>query len=103
MFNIYNLSEQHTGLSYEDCSTWYFATKMEGILVTGDGLLRKKARASGIEVKGIIYIIEQIKEQNLLSTTDCIEKLKLLKLLNARLPMNEIDSRIQIWEKEISV
>jgi predicted nucleic acid-binding protein len=102
MLSIFNLTEQHTGLSYEDCSTWYFAKKMDGILITGDGLLRKKARTSGIEVKGVIYIIEQIKEQKLLSTTICIEKLKLLKELNDRLPMNEIDSRIQIWGNETS-
>ncbi len=102
MLSIFNLTEQHIGLSYEDCSTWYFAKKMDGILVTGDGLLRKKARASGIEVKGVIYIIDQIKEQQLLSTKICIEKLKLLKELNDRLPMNEIESRIQIWGNETS-
>ena len=102
MLSIFNLTEQHIGLSYEDCSTWYFAKKMDGILVTGDGLLRKKARASGIEVKGVIYIIDQIKEQKLLSTKICIEKLKLLKELNDRLPMNEIESRIQIWGNETS-
>lgn len=99
---IFELSEQHPGLSYEDCSTWYFAQKMDGILVTGDGKLRTKARASGVEVRGMIYIIEQIKAQGLLPIADCIEKLSLLKELNDRLPMNEIENRIQTWSNEIN-
>ena len=102
MTAIFELSEQNTGLSYEDCSTWYFAQKMDGILVTGDGKLRTKARASGVEVRGMIYIIEQIKQQGLLPTVDCIEKLRLLRELNDRLPMNEIENRIQTWSNEIN-
>jgi predicted nucleic acid-binding protein len=102
MTAIFELSEQNTGLSYEDCSTWYFAQKMNGILVTGDGKLRTKARASGVEIRGMIYIIEQIKQQGLLPTVDCIEKLRLLRELNDRLPMNEIENRIQTWSNEIN-
>jgi len=102
MMAIFALAEQHTGLSYEDCSTWYFAKKMDGILVTGDGKLRKKASASGVEVRGMIYIIEQIKDQKLLSIANCIKKLRLLTELNDRLPTNEIENRIQIWTKEIN-
>ena len=102
MSDIFNLTEEHTGLSYEDCSAWYFAQKMDGILVTGDGKLRTKASASGIEVRGMIYIIEQIKVQGLLPIATCTEKLRLLKQINDRLPMAEIDNRIQAWENEIN-
>ena len=102
MTTIFELSEKHAGLSFEDCSTWYFAQKMDGILVTGDGKLRTKARASGVEVRGMIYIIEQIKVQGLLPIVDCIEKLRALKELNDRLPMIEIDNRIQTWSDEIN-
>lgn len=99
---IFHLMEQHTGLSFEDCSVWYYAQKMEGILITGDGRLRTKARASGINVKGIIYIIEQIKVQQLVPLATCIEKMKLLKQLNNRLPVHEIENRIQLWEIELT-
>jgi rRNA-processing protein FCF1 len=102
MAEIFNLTEQHSGLSIEDCSAWYFAQKLDGILVTGDGKLRAKARASGIDVRGIIYIIEQIKEQQLLPVISCVQKLRLLKTLNDRLPIAEIDNRILAWENEIN-
>lgn len=95
------LLNTHNGLSFEDCSVWYYAKKLNGTLVTGDGALRKKVIQSGIEVRGIIYIIEQIKLQNQLPIRECIEILHHLKKLNIRLPHNEIDKRIQNWENEI--
>jgi predicted nucleic acid-binding protein len=100
---IFEMTNEHAGLSFEDCSTWYFAQKMDGILVTGDGKLRKKASATGVEVRGMIYIIEQIKEQELLPVSTCIEKLTALKAMNDRLPMDEIDSRIQNWSNETNL
>ena len=100
---IFKLQSLHKGLSFEDCSVWHYAKQLKGILITGDGKLRKNASHAGIVVKGIIYIIEEIKIQNLLSIEDCIEKLKELKKLNNRLPHNEIDKRVQIWGDELTL
>ena len=99
---IFEMMEAHNGLSFEDCSTWHFAQKMDGILVTGDGKLRRKASASGVEVRGMIYIIEQIKEQKLLPVAVCVEKLTMLTQLNDRLPLDEINVRIDAWNNEIN-
>lgn len=60
---ITKLMNSHNGLSFEDCSVWHYAIKMNGVLISGDGLLRKKARISGVEVRGIIFIMEEIKVQ----------------------------------------
>lgn len=98
---ILELTTQHNGLSFEDCSVWFYAKKMDGVLITGDGRLRTKATASGIEVKGIIYIIEEIKNQNILEKFICVEKLEALKILNNRLPLAEIDKRIELWRTEL--
>ncbi len=38
---ITTILEKSTGLSFEDCSVWYYSKKMSGILLTGDGKLRK--------------------------------------------------------------
>lgn len=103
LFAIANMTDLHNGLSFEDCSVWYFAEKMNGVLITGDGRLRTKAKASGIDVKGIIYIIEEIKMQNILNTKKCIEKMTALKVLNNRLPQTEITKRIELWQTEIEL
>jgi rRNA-processing protein FCF1 len=94
---IMMLMNSHIGLSFEDCSVWHYALKMNGVLISGDGLLRKNARISGVEVRGIIFIIEEMKIQAKLPCRDCIQKLEELKSINDRLPKHEIDKRIQDW------
>ena len=103
LFAISDLTNENNGLSFEDCSVWYFAQKMDGVLITGDGNLRKKAKAAGIDVKGIIFIIDEIKSQNILTTETCIAKMQALHRLNDRLPKNEIIKRIALWQKEINL
>jgi rRNA-processing protein FCF1 len=89
-----------TGLSFVDCSVWYYSKKMSGILLTGDGKLRKQASKDNIEVRGIIYLFDVLVNQNLISFQEAIEKINQLMLLNNRLPKKEIDKRIQLWKDE---
>lgn len=98
--SIFNLQELNKGLSFEDCSVWYYTRKLNGTLITGDGALRKKALLAGLDVKGIIFILEQIKIQKKFPIALCVEKLEALKLLNYRLPMLEIDKRLEEWRNE---
>lgn len=96
---ISNLLEHTNGLSFEDCSVWYYSKKMNGTLLTGDAKLRKQAEKDEVEVRGIIFIFDEIVEQNLLTPEEAALKLTQLKQLNARLPKNEIDRRILNWNK----
>ena len=95
--NITTLLENSNGLSFEDCSVWYYSSKMSGTLLTGDGKLRKRASEDGVEVRGVLFIFDELINQNLLSYNDAVDKMKQLKLLNNRLPKNEIDKRIESW------
>jgi len=97
---IINLLNSHKGLSFEDCSVWHYTQKLKGTLITGDGILRKKVTNAGLDVKGIIYILEEIKKQNKFPINICIEKLQELKRINDRLPKHEIDKRINDWSIE---
>lgn len=38
---ITSILEKSNGLSFEDCSVWYYSKKLSGALLTGDGKLRK--------------------------------------------------------------
>lgn len=99
---ISRMKEQHPGLSFEDCSVWHHARLSGGVLVTGDGLLRKNARVEGIEVRGIIFLITELKTQNILGIQDCIRLLDQLKQINPRLPIQEIENLIYNWEMELN-
>ncbi len=97
---IYRLLDKSSGLSFEDCSVWYYSAKLSGMLLSGDGKLRKQVRKSGIEVRGIIYVFDELIKQNLISFSKGIEKIEQLLQLNNRLPKNEIEKRIESWSEK---
>lgn len=101
LFEIYSLRQQTNNvLSMADCSVWYFAFKYEGVLLTGDKQLRVQSSQAGIEVRGILFLFDQMLIYDLLTYAEAIEKLQKLYEINKRLPKNEIDKRIKSWRKE---
>lgn len=92
--SITDLLTTTKGLSFEDCSVLYQAQSGSHTLLTCDGRLRKKATSLNVQVRGSIYIIDEIYDQNLIGISVYIEKLEILKSSNTRLPMSEIDKRI---------
>lgn len=94
---IVDILENSSGLSFEDCSVWYYAEKLEGILLSGDGRLRKQAIANGIIVRGILYIFDQLLLANLITFELAIEKLEQLYENNTRLPIASKNERILSW------
>lgn len=100
---INTLLEKSKGLSFEDCSVWYYSRKLSGTLLTGDGKLRKQVSKEGIEVRGIIYVFDELVSQNLLEFSSAVEKIKQLSQLNDRLPKKEIEKRIKLWDNKKQV
>jgi rRNA-processing protein FCF1 len=97
---ITSILENSNGLSFEDCSVWYYSKKLSGALLTGDGKLRKQAIKEGIEVRGIIFIFDELLKQNLITFKIAIDRIEKLSLLNNRLPKKEIEKRIEYWKDE---
>lgn len=99
LIKIYQILSTTSGLSIEDCSVWYFAKKNKGILLTGDGKLRKQSLADGVEVRGILYIFDQLLISSLISFELAIEKLNQLYMLNDRLPKDAKKQRLDCWSR----
>ena len=94
LLEINELFSQHNGLSFEDCSVWYFANKSNGILLTSDMALRKKAARNGVNVKGILHLFEEMKNQKCMTIEKCTSKLEELKIQNSWAPVKLIDELI---------
>lgn len=94
---IISISENTSGLSFEDCSVWYYANKLNGILLTVDGRLRKQATANGISVKGILFIFDELLSNDLISFENALEKINFLCEINQRLPPSAINDRWISW------
>ncbi|MCF6364920.1 MAG: type II toxin-antitoxin system VapC family toxin [Bacteroidales bacterium] len=95
------LELQTKNLSFADCSIWHYAIKTGGILLSGDGILRKTASKQGITVKGIFFIFDKLIETQIIDNKTALEKIKLLNKINNRLPYDEIEKRISLWKDNI--
>jgi len=98
--NIFNLLNKTSGLSFEDCSVWYFAKINNGILLTGDGKLRKQSSQDGIEVRGILFVFDELLKAGLITFDLALLKLDELYQINSRLPIKAKIERIEFWSRE---
>ena len=87
----------HSSLSLEDCSVWRIAGQLEAILLTGDGALRKKAAAAGLEVHGSLWLLDELVNQSLIKLPDACVALQGLMKKNPRLPQAACKDRIDQW------
>ncbi len=86
---------QDKNLSFQDCTVLYYALSGEYKLLTGDRNLRTVAERHGLQVSGVIYVVDELLRHGILSKEEYIEKLKSLLESNHRLPMKEIVKRIE--------
>ncbi|MBU4486788.1 MAG: PIN domain-containing protein [Candidatus Delongbacteria bacterium] len=96
---ISELNLLHTGLGITDCSVLHYSKETEGILLTGDGKLRKVAQDTKVEVRGILFIFDELVNNGIITNEYSLEKLNKLMLINSRLPVNEIQIRLEKWKK----
>lgn len=84
-------------LSLEDCSALLLAQMMEAALVTGDGDLRKVALAAGVEVHGILWILDELVAAAKTPPRHAAEMLARILETRARLPAAECEARLARW------
>ena len=101
ILEFYFHQKNKTNVSLTDCTVWYYAKSNGYTLLTGDRKLRHASLIDGVEVHGIIYVIDQLVEESILDKRLAIIKLRRLEESNPRLPKDEIEKRIKQWEKEI--
>ena len=97
VLSIYNKNENNASIA--DCSVWYYAKKTEGRLLTGDAKLKKSAMRDNIKVSGLIFVLENLIEYQIIDKESGADKLEYLMKINTRLPKIECINRIQLWRK----
>jgi len=87
-------------LSPQDCSAFFHARKMAGVLVTGDNSLKKHARNNHLEAYGYLWVFDRLVECSVLSGMEATTALKTLtEIINPRLglPKSECQKRYEAW------
>ena len=84
---------------FNDCSVLFLAMKLGAILLSGDKPLRKAGAERGLEVRGTLWIFDQLVERKLVPAREAARKLKHLRKQARFLPEDECLSRIKKWEE----
>jgi len=87
-------------LSIQDCSILLYCESNGFQLLTGDKVLRTKATARQVQVRGILYIFDELVNNGIISKQNAVIKLDLLKSKNPRLPQKEIERRLSLWNSQ---
>jgi predicted nucleic acid-binding protein len=88
------------GTSVEDVSVLFLCLKTGAILLTGDGLLRRNAMERGIEVHGVLWVLDTLIARSAISPQVAADRLEtLLERGISRLPMEECKKRLTKWRK----
>jgi len=88
-------------LSLADSSVLYHAADTKGIVITGDGQLRKAAAARHLEVHGTPWILTQLVATKGIDPSRAIEKMDLLLEINPRLPHKECRKLQDVWRLQL--
>jgi predicted nucleic acid-binding protein len=89
-----------SSLSFPDCTCIFLAQTISATLLTGDKALRNAAGRYKIPVHGILWVLDQLIKNRLISRRTAHTKLQKLMGTNKRLPRAECQKRLKLWEEE---
>lgn len=88
----------HRNLSVDDISVFILAKDLEITLVTGDDALRRYAESAGVQVHGILWILDELVRNEIIRKTDAAIALRRMLDHGCRLPKTECDDRFSRWD-----
>lgn len=94
---VFTLKREHSRLSANDCLVLVTTICQEnGILLTGDNLLRKVATARTVRVHGVLWIIDELHAADVCEVELLVSALQIWRADEAVfLPPAEIDKRLR--------
>jgi len=77
----------------------HFAESQNGIIISGDKILRNAAKSKKLEVHGTLWAMDQLVEKGLIGPTYARDRLWAMIQKNNRLPRQQCESLIEKWRK----
>ena len=87
-------------LSQADCSVMLLADQFKCRLLTSDQRLRKQAEKRGIQVNGILWIVQQLVDSRIVSPGEMIGYLNRYIETNSSAPVPQIKELISIYKQK---
>ena len=87
------------GISMADASTFFLARKLGAVLLSGDEALRKAAKTSDIEVRGVLWVFDQLLAGRHLTKSEACMRLRQLLDCGSFLPQGVCEERFRAWKE----
>ena len=84
-------------LSVMDLAALVLAKRLRVILLTGEKLLRGVAEQEGVEVRGTLWLLDQMIAFDMLGASDAAATLESMLTAGRRLPVAECEKRLRAW------
>ena len=76
----------------------YFVARQKGLpLLTGDGQLRKQAAKDGVQVRGALWLLDELVAHDIVAPAHAAAALQAMLGAGARLPYAECQWRTAAW------
>ncbi len=97
LMEVLVLRERYTGPSLPDLFALHLARTRGLVLLTGDGHLRRAARREGVEVHGVLWVLDGLVEARGFTPDEAAQALRRMLEAGARLPEPEWRRRLRAW------
>jgi len=98
---IRKIQHENPRLTLADCSVVFHARERHGIVLSGDGLVRKEAERQQLEVHSTPWLFSRMVAESNIDMGTAVEKLEILMSINKRLPHRECLKLIESWRKSV--
>lgn len=99
MGTLFQLRQTLNNSSLADVSCYFVARETGWTLLTNDGALRKSGRHAELDVRGILWILDELERCGICSATRLTEALETMLEAGARLPRGECQRRLSRWRQ----
>lgn len=90
--------ESNPGLSLADAAVLETASRREAVILSSDKSLRNESNRRGIIVRGLLWVLEELYNKNIITKFKLIEKLQEYPTINKRAPITEIENIIKKYQ-----
>jgi len=97
-----SLQANHPVLSVADAEALVIARADEGVLLAGDGSLRKAALDAGVDVRGVIGELKRLVAAVAIDPPGALTALETIVASGSRLPHDEVAAARRQWFKMIA-
>lgn len=99
---LLRLNTVYRAPGHADLSTIVLAQRLQAILLTGDAALRKAAEKEGLEVHGVLWLLDCMVAQRCATPAEALAGLDFMqaKPNPARLPTRQCERYRRLWQAE---